>query len=175
MYFGLPTVCPIWVSPVWAAARAMPKSISFTSPCQLSRTLLGLTSRWTTPRLPASCTYASASATFITMYSASKTGMRVPVVAQEAITWPRSRPSMNSCAMNCSPSHSPTSSVCGTPLWDRRDTSSPSRRNRSSTAASPRQSGKSLFTTQRLKSPGCPVSANATSPMPPMPSSSTST
>ncbi len=59
MYAAVPTMSPARVSSVWSAARAMPKSIR-RGPSAASRTLLGFTSRWTTP---AWCTATIASST----------------------------------------------------------------------------------------------------------------
>ena len=50
---------PVWVRPSLAPARAMPKSVTFTVPDRVSRTLPGFTSRCTTPLR---CANASADA-----------------------------------------------------------------------------------------------------------------
>ena len=55
----MPNTSPVWVCPDPSTARAMPKSVSFTVPSGVTRTLAGLTSRCTTP---ASCAAPSASA-----------------------------------------------------------------------------------------------------------------
>ena len=57
-----------------ASARAIPKSVSFTSPCGVTIMLDGLTSRWT---IPAACAAASASAACRTSGAASS-GVRAP-------------------------------------------------------------------------------------------------
>ena len=47
----MPTTAAVWVIVDWASlmARAMPKSITFTSPLGVSITLPGLMSRWMIP------------------------------------------------------------------------------------------------------------------------------
>ena len=49
MYATLPLMTPAAVCSRLRCALAMPKSASFTSPCSLMSTLLGLMSRWTMP------------------------------------------------------------------------------------------------------------------------------
>ena len=58
-YAGDPVTRPVWVSEASASARAIPKSVSFTSPAWLTSMLDGLTSRW---MMPAPWAAASASA-----------------------------------------------------------------------------------------------------------------
>ena len=57
MYDGDPTSSPVPVMVSSPAARAMPKSVSFTRPSVPSRMLPGLTSRWV---IPAACAASSA-------------------------------------------------------------------------------------------------------------------
>ena len=48
-------MAPVWVSGTELVARAMPKSVIFTSPSGVTRMLPGFTSRWTTPASCAAC------------------------------------------------------------------------------------------------------------------------
>ena len=68
---------PVWVrlSSVFTA-RAMPKSVTLTSPSGVIRTLPGLTSRWTTP---CRCAKASAEATPAPIVAIWRGGMRLGV------------------------------------------------------------------------------------------------
>jgi hypothetical protein len=49
MYAGVPRKAPVRVTRL-PAMRAMPKSLTFAVPPAVTRMLLGLTSRWITPR-----------------------------------------------------------------------------------------------------------------------------
>ena len=59
MYWAVPITSPVRVIGAASTARAMPKSVSFTSPSSRTRMFAGLTSRWMTP---ASCAACSAEA-----------------------------------------------------------------------------------------------------------------
>ena len=50
MYFGEPSMVPVWVSASELRMRAMPKSVIFTGPVRGTMTFAGFTSRCTTPR-----------------------------------------------------------------------------------------------------------------------------
>ena len=85
---------PVWVRASWAlpAARAMPKSVTFTWPLGEMTTLPGLTSRWMTPFL-----WANASAEAISApISAARWGWRGPSVR---ISWRSERPFTYSMTM----------------------------------------------------------------------------
>ena len=56
-------------------ARAMPKSITFTAPVEVSMMLPGLMSRWT---IPARWEYSRASSTPVTISTASEIGTASP-------------------------------------------------------------------------------------------------
>ncbi len=77
-----------------ATMRAMPKSITLTSPLRVTMTFAGLMSRWITP---ATCAYASASQIFSATSTACGTVKRPPALMKSSSV----RPWMNSMTMNC--------------------------------------------------------------------------
>ena len=111
MYPELPRIVPVDVSGSCAAARAMPKSDTCTSPSSSSRRLLGLTSRWT---MPAACAASSAPAAWSSQAIAVSRGTR-PSRSRSA----SDPPPRYSMTMNGVPSNSPTSKIVTTLGWDR--------------------------------------------------------
>ena len=78
----------------------MPKSVSFTSPCSLSSTLWGLTSRWTMPSGLPSRVWAwakfSARQTSAPTYSDTSGGSGNSALRMRVMIWFRSQPSTSS-------------------------------------------------------------------------------
>ncbi len=95
MYAAVPStaeVCGAVCGP--ATIRAMPKSMTLTSPWRVTMTFAGLMSRWMTP---ATCAYASASQIFSATSTACPTSKRPPELMKSSSV----RPWMNSMTMNC--------------------------------------------------------------------------
>ena len=103
MYWPVPSTVPVAVSASSeSSARAIPKSVTFAVPLPSSRTLCGLTSRWTMPR-----SWAKARARAI--WQARSTARSTGSGPSRSITAFRFSPATCSKTMNCRPSHSPRS------------------------------------------------------------------
>ena len=74
-YCGVPSTWPVWVMPTLSAARAMPKSVTFTFRSGVTIRLAGFTSRWT---MPAACAAAIASAAWAIRSVAASGSMGAP-------------------------------------------------------------------------------------------------
>ena len=112
MYESFPFVTPSCVFSRRSCAKAMPKSLSFTSPSQLTSTFEGLTSRCTmpsgAPSSPvASCACSSACATSAHTWRATATGIGAPLDAPRRASVPASRPSTSSRTWKGWPSTTP--------------------------------------------------------------------
>jgi hypothetical protein len=130
---------PVWVrlSSVFMA-RAMPKSVTLTSPSGVMRMLPGFTSRCTTPWR---CAKASAAATPAPMVAIWRGDGRWG----SRSTAESGRPWTYSMTMKYDPSSSPQSNT-GTMLgWDRLAAAWASRRNRSTKVRSTESSGNSTL------------------------------
>ena len=102
MYSLVPSTVPVCVRPTGTSMdRAIPKSVTFTSPLP-RRTFCGFTSRWTSPWAWAN---ASARPIWIPSSSASRTGSR-PLLVTSCL---RFSPSTYSKTMNWRPPASPRS------------------------------------------------------------------
>src|SRR5918994_3540209 len=162
-YEAVPRIAAVWatVSAV-VVTRAMPKSVTFTSPRGSSMMLPGLMSRWITP-----CAWAASSArhTSIAMSIARSGRMRPPPARISASV----RPSTYSITMKCTPSSDPvsnTETMCGCPMLA---AACASRRNRWTKPASSTNCGARTFTaTVRPRTVSLPRKTLA---MPPRPSS----
>ena len=134
----MPITEDVWGAVASDCRRAMPKSMTFTSPARVTITLAGLMSRCTMP-----CACAAASAPEI--LSANSTpwiGVGLPPPARNDA---RVRPSMYSMTMYCV---SPSAPVSYTPTmfgWLRRAAACASRRNRATKPASRSYGGSSTL------------------------------
>ncbi len=138
---------PVWVRPsLVPAARAMPKSVTFTWPCGVRRMLPGFTSRWTTP-----LRWAKPSAPAMSeARSAARLGYSGP---SAWIASRRLRPSTYSMTMKYVPSSSPQSKTATMLGWFRLAADCASRRKRCTKAGSRANSGKrTLSATRRSRS-----------------------
>ena len=142
--------------------RAMPKSVTFTSPRGSSMMLPGLMSRWITPR---ACAASSARSTSIAMSIARSGRMRPPPARISASV----RPSTYSITMKCTPSSEPVSKTETMFGWVMLAAACASRRNRCTKLSSSAYWGARTFTaTVRPSTVSVPRKTLA---MPPRPSS----
>ncbi len=149
-YCGVPTTMPVCVIEVTpdCRARAMPKSITLTTPLVDTITLAGLMSRCTSPW---SCEASSADSTAAVIFSACSVGIAPRVVTCSSSTSFSERPSTNSMTMYgvavpSGPTSSPESNTETMLVCWSRATACASRRNRSLNEASRPSSVCSVFT-----------------------------
>ena len=107
---GVPTTMPCWVSPRSSANVAMPKSVRIARPSPVTSTLLGFTSRWSTPAL---CAVASA-LTRLVPRSAACSGGSGP---SSVMTRSSERAWISSMTIHGDPSSSTTSKTVTTLGW----------------------------------------------------------
>ena len=160
-YVAVPSTVAVWVRESEVVARAIPKSMTFTSPVVVSMMFPGFTSRWT---IPARWANDRASATPRAI-STARSGMRG---APSRSIWESVLPWTYSMTMKCVPSSDPVSNTLTTLGWLRAAADWASRRKRVTNELSRANRSDRIFTAMRR--PRTRSVPTYTSAIPPRPS-----